>query len=108
MAEAIRLEARLQVIYRRNEFCEEIAVQYGYHARLISALDQALTGLPVTNADYRTEHGIAAITASNDLRRLVDDGWLTPTGAGRGARYIASAQLQQAWHDMQVRPGAAT
>jgi len=64
-------------------------------------------GLPITNAEHRSEHGIAAITASNDLRRLVADGWLEQHGAGRSARYLAAEPLQEAWLAEQTGPRAA-
>ena len=104
LAEARRLHDRIELIHRRNTFCERLAERHGYPDRLVSALDQALMCLPITNAEHRSEHGIAAITASNDLRRLVADGWLTPEGGGRSARYLAASRLQDAWLEAQVRP----
>jgi hypothetical protein len=68
----------------------------------VSVLDQALMGLPVTNAEHRSDHGIAAITASNDLRRLVADRWLVQDGGGRSARYLAAEPLQEAWLNEQI------
>jgi Fic family protein len=97
LAEARRLHERVALIHRRNTFCEEVAGRQGYPDRFVSALDQVLMGLPLTNAEYRSEHGIAAITAAGDLRRLVVDGWLVPEGGGRSARYRAAARLQEAW-----------
>ena len=35
-----------------------------------------MLGLPVTNADYRREAGVAGPTATQDLQRLRNDGWL--------------------------------
>jgi Fic family protein len=107
LAEARRLHERIELIDRRNTFCERLAERRGYPDRLVSVLDQALMGLPVTNAEHRTEHGIAAITASNDLRRLVADGWLTQDGGGRSARYLAAEPLREAWLAEQVGPRAA-
>jgi Fic family protein len=106
LAEARRLHERIELIGRRNAFCEQLAERHGYPDRLVSVLDQALMGLPMTNAEHRSEHRIAAITASNDLRRLVADGWLMLDGAGRSARYLAAERLQDAWLD-EERPRAA-
>ncbi len=104
LAEARRLHDRIELIHRRNTFCEQLAESRGYPDRLVSILDQALMGLPVTNVEHRSEHRIAAITSSNDLRRLVADGWLTQEGGGRSARYVAASRLQEAWLEVQVRP----
>jgi Fic family protein len=105
--EARRLHDWIQLIERRNTFCERLAAARGYPDRLVSVLDQALMGLPVTNTEHRSEHGIAAITASNDLRRLVGDGWLVPDGAGRSARYLASERLREAWLEEEGQRAAA-
>jgi len=56
-----------------------------------------LLGLPVTNADYRREAGIASPTAVQDLQLLRRDGWLDQVGGGRSARYVASKKLQERW-----------
>jgi Fic family protein len=106
LAEARRLHERIELIGRRNTFCEQLAERHHYPDRLVTVLDQALMGLPMTNAEHRSEHGIAAITASNDLRRLVADGWLILDGAGRSARYLAAERLQDAWLEDE-RPRAA-
>jgi Fic family protein len=107
MAEARRLHERIELVSRRNTFCERLAERHGYPDRLVSALDQALMGLPVSNAEFRSEHGVAAITASTDLRKLVADGWLVPDGAGRSARYLASERLREAWLDEERPPARA-
>jgi Fic family protein len=107
MAEARRLHERIELITRRNTFCERLAGRHGYPDRLVSVLDQALMGLAVSNAEHRSEHGIAAITASGDLRRLVADGWLVPDGAGRSARYLASERLREAWLNEERPPARA-
>ena len=107
LEEARRLHERIELIERRNTFCERLAARRGYPERLVSVLDQALMGLPVSNAEHRSEHGIAAITASNDLRRLVADGWLVQEGGGRSARYLAAEALRDAWLEEQIGPRAA-
>jgi len=107
LAEARRLHDRIELIHRRSTFCERLAGRHGYPDRFASALDQALMGLPVTNAEHRSEHGVAAITASGDLRRMVADGWLAPDGAGRSARYLASTALHEAWQREERGRGAA-
>jgi len=87
----------LDLAYARHDFCEQLAHDEGYPKRLVMALDQALLGLPVANADYRSEAAIASPTAVLDLQRLRRDGWLDQHGGGRSIRYVASKKLQERW-----------
>ena len=87
----------LEIAYARHDFCERAARDEGYPARFVIALDQALLGLPLTNADYRREAGVASPTAVQDLQRLRLDGWLDQEGGGRSVRYVASGKLQERW-----------
>lgn len=95
--EAAERRQWLEVAYARHDFCEELARREGYPARFAIALDQALLGLPVTNADYRGETDIASPTAAQDLQRLRRDGWLEQEGGGRSVRYVAGKKLRERW-----------
>ena len=44
---------------------------------------------------------LSDLSASRDLRALVDADLLKPTGAGRGRRYEASVQLKHLRHEMR-------
>lgn len=87
----------LEIAYTRHDFCEQLVREQGYPHRCVLALDQALLGLPVTNADHRREADIASPTATQDLQRLRGDGWLDQEGGGRSVRYVASKKLQERW-----------
>jgi Fic family protein len=87
----------LETAHARHGFCERLAREMGYPDRFVSALDQALLGLAVTNADYRAETRIASPTATQDLQRLRRDGWLQQDGGGRSIRYVAGPRLQEGW-----------
>ena len=87
----------LETAYARHDFCEELARDQGYPERFVIVLDQALLGLPVTNADYRHEASIASPTAVQDLQRLRRDGWLDQEGGGRSVRYAAGKKLRERW-----------
>jgi Fic family protein len=87
----------LDLAYARHDFCEQLARDQEYPERMVVALDQALLGLPVGNAEYRRETGIASPTAVQDLQRLRRDGWLDQQGGGRSIRYTASDKLQDRW-----------
>jgi len=92
------------VAYARHDFCTRVAGEQGYPERFVVALDQALLGLPVTNADYRRASDIASPTAVQDLQRLRRDGWLEQHGGGRSVRYVATDKLQKAWADSRESP----
>ncbi len=89
--------------YARHDFCVWLAGDQHYPERFVTALDQALLGLPVRNADYRREVGIASPTAVQDLQRLRHDGWLEQQGGGRSVRYVASEKLRGAWLESRER-----
>lgn len=89
--------------YARHDFCVRLAGEQRYPERFVTALDQALLGLPVRNAEYRREVDIASPTAVQDLQRLRHDGWLVQEGGGRSVRYAASDKLQGAWRESRER-----
>ena len=95
--EATERRRWLEIAYARHSFCEQLARGVQYPDRFVIALDQALLGLPVTNADFRREAAIAGPTATQDLQRLRRDGWLDQEGGGRSIRYAASKKLRERW-----------
>lgn len=95
--EATERRRWLEIAYARHDFCEQLAREQGYPERFVTALDQALLGLPVTNVDYRRGALIASPTATQDLQRLRRDGWLEQEGGGRSVRYVAGKKLQDRW-----------
>ena len=48
------------------------------------------SGIECRNATYRSTADINEVTASRDLKLLVDNGMLIPTGEKRGRVYVAS------------------
>lgn len=95
--EAMERRRWLEIARARHDFSEQLARAQGYPERFVGALDQALLGLPITNADHRRETNIASPTATQDLQRLRHDGWLDQEGGGRSLRYVASRKLQESW-----------
>jgi Fic family protein len=93
----------VMIAYARHGFCVRLAGEQRYPERFVTALDQALLGLPVRNAEYRREVDIASPTAVQDLQRLRHDGWLDQEGGGRSVRYAASEKLQGAWRESRER-----
>ena len=99
VSEATERRGWLEIAFARHGFCERMARDQRYPERFVIALDQALLGLPVTNADYRRESNIASPTAVQDLQRLRADGWLEQQGGGRSIRYAASNKLEERWSE---------
>ncbi|HEX7263999.1 MAG TPA: Fic family protein [Candidatus Dormibacteraeota bacterium] len=87
----------LEQAHARHDFCAHVTREAGYPERFVIALDQALLGLPITNADYRRQADIASPTAVQDLQRLRHDGWLDQEGGGRSIRYMAGVKLKERW-----------
>src|SRR6266704_793183 len=104
VAEATDREQWVRIAYARHDFCTRLATEHGYPERFVVALDQALLGLPVTNADYRCAADIASPTAVQDLQRVRRDGWLEQHGGGRSVRYVASHELRERWSLSIPRP----
>ena len=95
--EATERRRWLELAHARHDFCEQLARAQAYPERFVIALDQALLGLPLTNAEYRHEADIASPTATQDLQRLRQDGWLDQEGGGRSLHYIAGGPLKDCW-----------
>ncbi len=89
----LRLQ-QLDQAARRWDVLETLITRRRWPDRLAIALEQSLFG-GVNRASYMAEADIAAPTASNDLRRLVDAGLVVQRGKGRTTRYVASEELQQ-------------
>src|ERR1700687_1811675 len=95
--EATERRRWLEIAFARHDFCEHLAREQRFPERFVMALDQALLGLPLTNADYRREAEIAGPTATQDLQRLRHEGWLDQQGGGRSVRYVAAPKLKELW-----------
>jgi Fic family protein len=72
---------------------ERLIESMGLPERVIFALSDAAFGFRIRNATYRTAAGLNEVTASRDLKLLVDSGLFIPTGEKRGRIYIASESL---------------
>ncbi len=87
-----RLE-QIEQAARRWSYLEQIAEDRGWPDRLVIALEQALIG-GTDRGRYSAEADISLATATNDLRRLLDAGFITQQGRGRNTRYHASQALR--------------
>lgn len=82
---------------------EQLAAKAGVPARSVGALADAARGLRIRRAIYMALVEITAgdtvsdLTASRDLKALVDAGLLEPQGAGGGRVYYGSDELRSQW-----------
>jgi Fic family protein len=72
---------------------EMLAEDRGWPDRLVIALEQSLSGR-TDRTKYGREADVSSVTASGDLRRLVDAGLLHQQGRGPSTSYEASEQLR--------------
>jgi hypothetical protein len=81
---------------QRWRFLEALVESRDWPDRLVIALEQSLIG-GTDRTTYMREADISLATASNDFRRLVDAGLISPAGRGKSVRYHASDALR---HDL--------
>jgi Fic family protein len=72
---------------------EALVRERAWPDRLVKALELSLGG-PLERARYAAEADVAAVTASQDLRRLADAGLLVARGGGRAVRYEPTDALR--------------
>lgn len=73
---------------------EALVAERGWPDRLTIALEQGLSGR-TDRGRYSAEADISPTTASHDVRRLLDAGFLDQQGQGRSTAYVASERLRQ-------------
>jgi Fic family protein len=90
------------------EACADIATHNGLPERTIGALAEAAYGLRLTHGTYKMIMEITAgetispLTASRDLKSLVDTKLVQPVGRTRGRYYVAEPVLLQARQRIQA------
>ncbi|HEX5145906.1 MAG TPA: Fic family protein [Conexibacter sp.] len=95
LAQAHRRLFQIEQAAERWERLEQLVAGRGWPDRLTIALEQALIG-GTDRARYAHEADVAHVTATGDLRRLLDAGLLGPLGAGRSTRYEPTDALRAA------------
>jgi len=94
LAQARQRLDQIQEAGARWTFLESIVDRRGWPDRLVIALEQSVIG-GSDRTSYGNEADVSSATASNDFRRLVDAGLVTPRGRGRSTRYYASDDLRE-------------
>lgn len=100
------LKAHLTQAYRIlwfNEYLEriwqeanKIVAAKNLPERSVFAISDAIMGLKIKNATYRTHAEVSENVASRDLKMLVDKHVLVPAGDKRGRQYGPSPELSEA------------
>lgn len=92
---------RIEEIEELARQCAAVAGQHHLSERTTGGLIEAALGFRLRNATYRsvTEgsagEAISELTATRDLKRMVDAGLLLPVGERRGRYYVRSDQLAE-------------
>jgi len=95
LAQARRHLTQIEDAAARWARLEDLIGGRGWPDRLVIALEQSLIGGTDRSA-YASEAEISAATASADLRRLVDAGYVDVEGRGRSVRYVPTERLGRA------------
>lgn len=93
--QATTLLLRTRELQRLWDVLEQEITRRGLPERTILALADAAAGLRVRNATYRPIADIGDHLASRDLKALVEQGLLVPSGEKRGRHYLAADFLRE-------------
>jgi Fic family protein len=89
--------------------CLELAEDWRLPERVVGPLCDAASGLRLRNATYRAAvraadgADISELTATRDLKALVDAGLLEPVGQTRGRHYVATPTLSERRRAIRAR-----
>lgn len=94
--------------------CAELAGRRGVPERAVGPLCDAARGFRIRRASYRSGvlaaegDEISELTASRDLKTLVDAGLLDPIGEKRGRMYVGTKEVRDAWAAIRDRRRSTT
>lgn len=100
---------RIQETERLYGACCDLAVKHGLPERAAGALAEAALGFRLRRPSYRSvievTHGeeISDLTASRDLRAIVDAGLFEPIGRSRGRYYLARPVLRDEYERIRAQ-----
>ncbi len=95
IAQARRRLGQIEEAGARWAALEELVDARRWPDRLVIALEQSLVG-GTDRTQYADEADVSPATASADLRRLRDAGFVEQRGRGRSTAYLAGASLREA------------
>ena len=109
--QASRVLQRVHDTQRLWELCGDLAATNRLPARTIPALVDAARGFRLRNQTYRRlverseGEPIAELTATRDLKAMVDAGLLQARGERRGRIYLAGEPVRETWRTVRdLRP----
>jgi Fic family protein len=93
LAQARQRLTQIEQAAARWSMLEALVEERGWPDRLVIGLEQSLAGR-TDRTRYGREADVSSVTASTDLRRLVDAGLLLQHGRGPSTKYQASEPLR--------------
>lgn len=103
---------RIEEIAGLYSRCAQLVAERGLPERAAAGLVESSYGLRLRNATYRSSvrssegEEISDLTASRDLRAMVEAGFLNPVGRNRGRYYVAEEPLKEIQRVVRAdRPG---
>ncbi len=93
--QAATFERRQQEVGGLFAEIEDELSTLGFDDRASAPLVEAALGRAIRNSRYRSHADVNQMTASRDLKALVEAGLLVRSGKGRGSAYGASEKLQR-------------
>lgn len=99
---------RIEETERLYLACCDLAERHGLPERVAGPLGDAALGLRLRRASYQAAveatHGeeVSDLTASRDLRAIVDAGLFTPVGHTRGRYYLAEPRLRDVYERIRA------
>ena len=106
--QAWTVNQRIQETEHLYDSIEQLVAGSGLPARATGALADAARGRRIRRSIYAglvemtTGDAISDLTASRDLKALVDAGVLEPQGSGRGRVYHGSEALRRLWAEVRA------
>ena len=108
------VERRIHETERLYDAIEQLVARSDLPARSVGVLADAARGRRIRRSNYlklvemTTGDAISDLTATRDLKALVDSGVLEPRSAGRGRSYFGTYDLRELWADiLDSRPPLA-
>ena len=102
--QAATVQRRMAMVGKLWEDLEREIIERRFPERYVYALLDAAMGFHIRSLHYRRTAEVSNVVASRDLRRMVEAGFLVPTGERRGRVYNRSDSLRDRWTKIRGEP----